>query len=305
MSDTYVGWDGKSYPWPPPENWYHASDGRWWAPGTGPNPPQQAQPPAQEQAAAATPSLFAPDDTAALPQPDPSFELQRSTAPAEPLDEPPSFGRYAAEQPAEDEQSGGGVVQALLIIVGIVALALIAGFAYFIISADTAGDDLATSDSTGAEPALGAIEAPDTSGTGDDTTGDGTTADETTTDETTTDGVLGDGTAPDTDTTSTTQPGTDTTLATGTDAQIAEFREMLNDNNLTSESLEPDQIMRFAESFCGFARSAEDPDAFDEVRQAAIAATETDLSTDELRLVIDAVIVTFCPEQATRLGVDV
>ena len=39
MTETYTGWDGKSYPWPPPDGWYEASDGRWWAPGTGPNPP--------------------------------------------------------------------------------------------------------------------------------------------------------------------------------------------------------------------------------------------------------------------------
>ncbi len=39
MTTTYLAWNGQSYPWPPPDGWYEASDGRWWAPGTGPNPP--------------------------------------------------------------------------------------------------------------------------------------------------------------------------------------------------------------------------------------------------------------------------
>ena len=38
MTTAYVAWNGQSYPWPPPEGWYEASDGQWWAPGTGPEP---------------------------------------------------------------------------------------------------------------------------------------------------------------------------------------------------------------------------------------------------------------------------
>ena len=38
VSATYVAWNGQSYPWPPPDGWYEASDGRWWADGTGPDP---------------------------------------------------------------------------------------------------------------------------------------------------------------------------------------------------------------------------------------------------------------------------
>ena len=40
MSKTYLAWNGKPYHWPPPEGWYLASDQRWWAPDTGPNPPK-------------------------------------------------------------------------------------------------------------------------------------------------------------------------------------------------------------------------------------------------------------------------
>ncbi len=37
MSATYLAWNGQPYPWPPPDGWYEASDGRWWADGTGPD----------------------------------------------------------------------------------------------------------------------------------------------------------------------------------------------------------------------------------------------------------------------------
>jgi hypothetical protein len=36
MNSDYVAWNGERYVWPPPEGWYLASDGRWWAPDTGP-----------------------------------------------------------------------------------------------------------------------------------------------------------------------------------------------------------------------------------------------------------------------------
>lgn len=36
MTDSYVAWNGKKYSWPPPEGWYEASDGRWWAANSGP-----------------------------------------------------------------------------------------------------------------------------------------------------------------------------------------------------------------------------------------------------------------------------
>lgn len=36
MSSTYTAWNGEERPWPPPENWYRAADGRWWHPAYGP-----------------------------------------------------------------------------------------------------------------------------------------------------------------------------------------------------------------------------------------------------------------------------
>lgn len=39
MGGTYRAWNDTIRRWPPPNGWYRADDGRWWAPGTGPNPP--------------------------------------------------------------------------------------------------------------------------------------------------------------------------------------------------------------------------------------------------------------------------
>ncbi|MDH3295736.1 MAG: hypothetical protein OER95_15570 [Acidimicrobiia bacterium] len=37
MSDlSYTAWDDNQYPWPPPDGWYQASDGKWWPEGYGP-----------------------------------------------------------------------------------------------------------------------------------------------------------------------------------------------------------------------------------------------------------------------------
>ncbi len=33
---TYTAWDDNSYPWPPPDGWYQAGDGKWWPEGYGP-----------------------------------------------------------------------------------------------------------------------------------------------------------------------------------------------------------------------------------------------------------------------------
>ena len=37
MTDlSYTAWDDNQYPWPPPDGWYQASDGKWWPEGYGP-----------------------------------------------------------------------------------------------------------------------------------------------------------------------------------------------------------------------------------------------------------------------------
>ncbi len=41
MTDHYTAWNGQQYAGSPPSGWYQASDGRWWAPNTGPGAPSQ------------------------------------------------------------------------------------------------------------------------------------------------------------------------------------------------------------------------------------------------------------------------
>ncbi len=45
MGGTYRAWNDTIRRWPPPNGWYRGDDGRWWAPGTGPNPPGRRPPP--------------------------------------------------------------------------------------------------------------------------------------------------------------------------------------------------------------------------------------------------------------------
>ena len=42
METSYTAWDGEELPWPPPENWYRAEDGRWWHPAHSPEDPPNA-----------------------------------------------------------------------------------------------------------------------------------------------------------------------------------------------------------------------------------------------------------------------
>ncbi|MEM8922047.1 MAG: hypothetical protein AAGD35_01000 [Actinomycetota bacterium] len=330
MSDMYTGWDGNQYPWPPPEGWYQAIDGRWWAPGTGPNPPPQGAGTAPAASTAAETIVSTPveqnpanDRTSQMPQ----YAAGQQTAPqvvttpqgqpggyppqggapvygqAPPNQAPPQQVAYnqAAPagqtalaggpperpgfQPAEPVRKGGGIGSALLIIVGMIAMAILGGLGYFYLT----DDDGSPTDTAGEETAA----STDTTATG-----------ETTPDATDTTA------APSTDTTvedTTTSESTDTTLAeTVPDAEqtpLGQFRQLLSDNGLASDNLGDNEINTFADSFCNMATNAADPAAFDEIREAAVEATESSLSDGELRLVIDAAIVAFCPDEATRLGI--
>ncbi len=83
MSQKYLAWNGEEYPWPPPEDWYEASDGRWWAPNSGPGPkvsetPASSEPSSSEAATQISPSEQQPSagfgaDTTS-PQPASDFD---------------------------------------------------------------------------------------------------------------------------------------------------------------------------------------------------------------------------------------
>ncbi|MEL7156739.1 MAG: hypothetical protein AAFN30_09090 [Actinomycetota bacterium] len=347
MNETYIGWDGKQYPWPPPEGWHEAIDGRWWAPGTGPNPPPQGAgtqaAPGSEAApgagAGAGPAAAAAGGgVAAGPEHSqtsqmPAFQPGQTVAAGQ-GDPTAAFGSPTMQQPAgggpaatpatvnyglqggpdvspmanpdfEPAKQGGGILQAALIVFGMVAVALIGGLGYFYFTSDR-GDDTATGDSTettdttadantdndGTDPAAAdPDDDPDTT----DTTSpdDGSSTDDNGDPDSDSDDPDNDGVEDDT-----------TSTITGSNAQLDQFRMILNDNGLTSNNLADDAINSFADSFCGMAREAEDADAFDATRESSVASTQSGLEDDELRLVINAAIISFCPEEAERLGVE-
>jgi hypothetical protein len=131
MSDSYTGWDGKTYPWPPPEGWYEASDGRWWAPGTGPNPPPETPAPPSHPESSYSPGDFGErfDDPGGFEgrfddppsEETPTTALSRSSRDTSPFGSPsggpgtsssrPDFGSTAAfpaSDPPTTPTTGGG-----------------------------------------------------------------------------------------------------------------------------------------------------------------------------------------------------
>ena len=374
MSNTYIGWDGKTYPWPPPEGWYHASDGRWWAPDTGPNPPSQAaqpQTPAQAQPTAVAPqssgpnfaapqgnnpnpqpadqgnlhtiqfpadadplatrpfeppvsrqdqptSTLSPDNTASFPPSDPgTSQMPVARAPTgqagrgmPAAGRPPGQGGVftpAGAPVAPPPKKKGGVGQALLIVFGMIAAVLGGGFAYYYLTSGTGSDTAANTNGTlsadsdtatpGESEADGDVVAdeqpsetnPAGAGPSSDSAEDATE-------------VEAPATSPSVEETTTT-----TSIDTTTTAPIIDlvdgFRATLEENGLTSKTLTDDQIRTFATDFCERARNSSDADEFSDARNDAIEATQSLLSPDELALVINTAVATFCPEEAARLNV--
>ncbi len=59
---TYVAWDDEEYPWPPPDGWYVAGDGKWWPEGYGPG-----QSPVDNAVTADPPTVFEPPSQGVAP----------------------------------------------------------------------------------------------------------------------------------------------------------------------------------------------------------------------------------------------
>jgi hypothetical protein len=77
MTSNYEAWNGELYEWPPPDGWYRASDGRWWAQGTGPGPAEQRSA-VDVEVDAATQVMYQPDS-------DPVTTLDTSPKPVPPM----------------------------------------------------------------------------------------------------------------------------------------------------------------------------------------------------------------------------
>lgn len=340
MSDTYIGWDGKSYPWPPPDGWYHASDGRWWAPNTGPNPPPAAAPsrfertapldhtsqysehelpqygneqhghdqhgydqqgPPQHEAyaphdtellapataavgstSAGTPSYF--DDPAHLPPPGPASQLPPPgpSGPSGPdlgHDEDPY--QYGVPSAVAGPAGEGGLGPKKLVIGVAAVLAVVAiGISAFLLRG---GDDTTATDATTTTVAGATVATPATLPAASIPAS------------------VVDPAA--TTTVAPADPAASSTLAEGDAALVGGFRALLVQQGLTSDKLTDTEIQSFAASFCVFAKSSDNTDEFNVFREQAISETQSSLDPASLNKVIDAAVITFCPDEATRLGI--
>ena len=331
MSETYTGWDGKPYPWPPPEGWYEAVDGRWWAPGTGPNPPGAegpggvpgtAAPPQQPTIAddvartAQLPADLGPADRGAAAIASGvtvTSDASSGSTPPPTLGGPaggPAGGDWTNQwEPTPDPTTGGNgqrskLATVGLVLAGVVAALVVAAGAYVVLRDDgnetaadggeTSTDDSVTEDGEDTGDTTAGSDGGAADGETDDTAEDSpTTTGTDSTDESTS--TSGDSTTSSSDGSSTTADAT---------TQVTEFRDILADNGLTSDGLSDDDIATFGTRFCVFAIASENQTEYEDFRQQAIATTESQLTDDELFTVVDAAVAVFCPDEAQRLGID-
>ncbi len=86
MDTDYEAWNGERYVWPPPDDWYLAADGRWWAEGTGPGPAARSgRPPAPPTSGG--PSDWKPTDTTPGGVGPASFDAEVRTTMSRPVGE--------------------------------------------------------------------------------------------------------------------------------------------------------------------------------------------------------------------------
>lgn len=324
MSETYTGWDGKSYPWPPPDGWYEAPDGRWWAPGTGPKPPEAQgaadvpastpppQSPPQQQGVAEDVGRTAqlPADVghggagaAGLDAPAEATVVSQGAPAATPPptlagDTGPSGDDWGSQtsqwdQPpdatpptADDDRST--LAKAGLVLAGVAAALIVAAGAYFVLR-DDGTDTAADGGDTSTDGATTSTEGGEDQSTSASSTDDTDSSDDPTTSATE-------------DSTTSTSTSSSTTADTST--QVNEFRQILADNSLTSEGLSDEDIATFGTRFCVFATASESESEYEEFRRQAIETTSSDLSDDELFTVVDAAVAVFCPDEAARLGIE-
>ncbi len=331
MTSTYISWNGEELPWPPPENWYRAQDGRWWHPAYGPDDP--------------------PDEPAVDPQ---------STSQADTDPEPsPNYVRRPAGDDAEDS---------ITVPVGIGGEEWVdtiersaTDHARSANSADSIPDEEPTLDfkdkqeiEVEIEPEVEAeaepeVEVEDRRGGADDpdhhpdnppagATGNsrrqwviaaiigglilvpatvaqvmyGSASTDLATTEEGSESSVVDST-PSTATSAGDLPATtaeaeSTTADPPADPEVAvkvtDFRARLEQHELATSELSDHQITTFASTYCVYATGAEDRAAFDDLRQVAVTTSESDLTPEQLNVTITTAIMVFCPEESQRLGIN-
>ena len=275
---TYTAWNGDEKPWPPPENWYRAADGRWWHPAYGPDDPPdevhdideilvtetedpEAEPEPEDPEPEPIPVL-GPEAEPELEDPEPQPVVARA-AMAPPTTPEPEADRSSIPQPvpAADNapRRSRRARHAALLVAGAAIMSAIA--ATPILLRDNGSDPVPTRTT---EPAA----ATETAGTD-------------------------------------TQADSGPTDAAGAGA-VGRFRADLNDHGLSTDDLTDDQIEAFASAYCARAAVIEDQAAYEELRENAvdtIEAGQTNLTPDQLGTTIAAAIIAFCPEESERLGI--
>ncbi len=321
---TYEAWNGQTYPWPPPEGWHEAPDGRWWAPDSGPDdldPPdstgggENAQiPPPSDQKTKTLGAL--PGSEAGLWQPDESIPLWKRTPVV----------------------LSAGVVALLIVVTTAVALS---GGDSDRTETDQSDETAATADqsSNQTSSSIGAGE-PSQSASEQDSSSNGTLGEP---------GAADDGAVPGQDSTDSTNSNsattasadnstastdngqTETTAGAATTEQATttqtaadessnspvdspiivdpadkaradELRAYLADNGLSGELINDADLVEFANTFCIFAITADSRTEYESSRNEAIADSSSELTQQELAVAVDGAIQTFCPDDAQRLG---
>ncbi len=108
-----------------------------------------------------------------------------------------------------------------------------------------------------------------------------------------------------TSTTADTVGGSDTTVSAGDAALIGQFRTLLEENQITAAGLTGDDLVVFGDTACSYSTSATDLADYQQIRNEALAGAQNDeLTVEELQFVVDAAVTVFCPEDATRLGIE-
>ncbi len=305
-----MAWDGRSYPGPPPEDWYEASDGRWWAPGSGPNPPSPGTPPSPNPAPDTTPTTEAAAGS--------------TTPPARPDDEPPTppvadatdderptvgpLPTVTAQRRLRPRRRTVGLALASIVFAGgaVAAAFVLAGG-----PGDDGGSDTSTvaGPTTSARPTTTTTAAPTPTdlepaddGPGVETSGPDAEA----TDADGADGDASDDEQTDPPSTATTTTAIDdptTTAPVDANAPVRAFRQFLADAGLDGSDLGDADVVDFGRTVCVVA-AVEDGPGYTAFRTELVddQAPTSALTAEELGRTVDAAVQAFCPAEHARLG---
>ena len=309
MPKTYISSDGTEKVWPPPENWYVASDGRWWHPddgpdgtggersGPGPNSTNGASPSSHDDADAAGERRFG---TFVVVETPPSSQDQEPPEPGEGDPTGDLLGRPAIETDQLDRDSRR-LSSSRVLAMGLIVVALAAAIALMIGSrplVDSADDASSEADRDGSSSASEAIDPAGTPSP---------TAVLTPPDVPSMPGL---GAEPGSQQVGPQRSSADQAPASTTEAvesapsgeMTAAFREALAEQGFDTGELADDQITTFGNVYCVLAGGSADGDDFVRLRAQAIESSSSSLSVDDQQTIIATAVMAFCPSEAERLA---